>query len=66
MAKGKFGTGRGLSNTQTSGSKGATPPHGAGAGSVGRGSRQDPPRGCTLPGKKLSGTQTRNSIPTKR
>lgn len=60
----KFGTGKGLSNTQTSSTKGSTPPHGG--SSMGRGARQDPPQGCSFPGKRLGGTQTRNSITTKR
>jgi hypothetical protein len=61
---GKFGIGKGLSNTTTTGSRGAKPPHGG--ASMARGARQEPPKGCTFPGKKLAGTQTRNSIPTKR
>lgn len=61
---GKFGIGKSLGNTQTKGSRGATPPHGGTGGT--RGARQEPPQGCNFPGKRLSGTQTRNSIPTKR
>jgi hypothetical protein len=60
----KFGTGKGLSNTQTKGSRGATPPHGG--ASMERGARQEPPKGCNFPGKGLSSTQTRNSITPKR
>lgn len=64
MAKGKFGIGKGLGNAQTSSSKGATPPHGA--SSMARTERQDPPRGCQFPGKRLGSTQTRNSLTTRR
>lgn len=59
--------GKGLSNTQTSSTKGSKAPHGGGASSVARGARMDPPKGAAqFPGRALSSTQTRNSPPTKR
>lgn len=64
MAKGKFGIGRGLGGTQTSSTKGSTPPHGA--SSMARGDRKDPPKGCEFPGKRLASTQARNSLTTRR
>lgn len=64
MGKGSKFPGRGLSNTQTSSTKGSTPP--GGGASMARGSRQEPPEGCNFPGKRLSGTQTRNSLTPKR
>lgn len=65
MDKGKFGVGKGLSNTQTCGSRGSYAPHGASG--MARGERKDPPSGgAQFPGKGLSNTQTRNSLTNKR
>lgn len=63
----KFGIGKDLGNTQTSSSKGSTPPGGGTTASMARGARMDPPAGAAqFPGKGLSGTQTKNSLTPKR